>query len=103
MRSALSRSRDTYLREQMNDLEDLSNRLLRHLMGAPLAADLPDDAVVVAHTMGAAELLDYDRTKLRGVILQEGTQLSHVAIVARALNIPLVSACSSRVEMLRPA
>ena len=40
--------------------------------------------------MGPAELLDYDRTRLKGLVLEEGSSTTHVAIVARALDIPVV-------------
>jgi phosphotransferase system enzyme I (PtsP) len=40
--------------------------------------------------MGPAALLDYDRAKLRGLVLEEGGPTSHIAIVARALGIPAV-------------
>ena len=40
--------------------------------------------------MGPAALLDYDRKRLRGLVLEEGTANSHVSIVARALGIPAV-------------
>jgi phosphotransferase system enzyme I (PtsP) len=57
--------------------------------------------IVIARDMGPAELLDYDRTRLRGLVLEEGSALSHVAIVARALDIPVVGRAAdvlSRVE-----
>ena len=74
-RARMQRMADPYLRERMHDLDDLSNRLLRILTGAEATAsrsDLPANAIVVSRNMGPAELLDYDRTKLRGVILEEG-------------------------------
>jgi phosphotransferase system, enzyme I, PtsP len=46
--------------------------------------------IIVARDMGPAELLDYDRRKLKGLVLEEGAPTSHVAIIARALNIPVV-------------
>ena len=52
---------------------------------------LPDNAIVVARAMGPAALLDYDRSRLRGLVLEEGGETSHIAIVARALSIPVVS------------
>jgi phosphotransferase system enzyme I (PtsP) len=97
----LSRSTDSYLRERIQDLDDLAHRLLRHLAGkADTAAKegLPDDAIIIARTMGPAELLDYDRTKLKGVVLEEGSPTSHVAIVARALEIPLVGKVEGLVD-----
>ncbi len=52
------------------------------------AADLPDEFVLVARNMGPAELLDYDRRRLKGLVLEEGSPTAHVAVVARALDIP---------------
>ncbi len=92
VRTRLGQSTDPYIRERLSDLQDLSNRLLLRLTGR-VAIDpstLPDDMIVVARDMGPAELLDYDRNRLRGVVLEEGSALSHVAIVARALDIPVV-------------
>lgn len=104
VRRRLGQSTDPYIRERLSDLQDLCNRLLLRLTGR-VAADpssLPDDMIVVARDMGPAELLDYDRTRLRGVVLEEGSALSHVAIVARALDIPVVGRAPnvlSRVEV----
>ena len=82
---------DLTFRERLHDLEDLANRLLRHLDGktAP-QLDLPDNAILIARNIGPAELLDFDRTKLLGVALEEGSASSHAAIVAKALGIPLI-------------
>ncbi len=84
---------DPYLRERLSDLDDLANRLNRHLMGlAGTAASktLPDKAILIAENMGPADLLDYDRERLCGVVLRDGSPTAHVAIVARALGIPMV-------------
>ena len=92
-RARLQRSTDPYLRERLHDLDDLANRVLHQLTGQPLIAahaDLPDNAILVARTMGPAALLDYDRKKLRGLVLEEGGASSHVAIIARALGIPAI-------------
>lgn len=98
MRAKLQKSRDLYMRERVNDLDDLSNRLLRHLMGRAEDQEMPDAAILVALNMGAAELFDYDTAKLQGLVLQEGSRLSHVAIVARALGIPLVGRAAGVVD-----
>ena len=92
-RARMLRSTDPYLRERLHDLEDLGYRLLRQLVGqdhAPSREHLPDNAILIARAMGPAALLDYDRKRLRGLVLEEGTANSHVAIVARALGIPAV-------------
>ena len=93
MRARLSAVRDPYLRERLHDFEDLASRLLRHLAGESFSAaraDLPADTILLAHMLGPAELLDYDPRRLRALVLEEGSPNAHVAIVARALNIPVV-------------
>jgi len=92
-RVRMSHLTDPYIRERLLDLDDLTNRLLLHLAGKKSEADgatLPDDLVLVARSLGPAELLDYDQRRLRGVIVEEGSPSSHVCIVARALDIPVV-------------
>jgi phosphotransferase system enzyme I (PtsP) len=92
-RARMLRSTDPYLRDRLHDLEDLGHRLMRQLVGrdhAPTREQLPDNAILIARSMGPAALLDYDRTKLRGLVLEEGTANSHVSIVARAMGIPAI-------------
>jgi len=90
-RARLGQARDPYLRERLHDLEDLNDRLLRHLSGDVHAVrQLPDDAILIARNLGPADLLEYDRTKLKGILLEEGSAASHAGIVARALDIPCV-------------
>jgi phosphotransferase system enzyme I (PtsP) len=97
-RTRLGQARDAYLRERLHDFEDLADRLLRVLAGeTPGQRKLPDDAVLIARSLGPAELLEYDRTKLKGLLLEEGSAASHAAIVARALGIP----CVGRLQGLR--
>ncbi|MGB8624076.1 MAG: phosphoenolpyruvate--protein phosphotransferase [Paracoccaceae bacterium] len=90
-RARLQTVPDAYLRERLQDLDDLSNRLLRILtgQGQETGAEMPDDPILIARNIGPGELLAYGR-KLRGIVLEEGSVASHAAIVARALAIPLV-------------
>jgi phosphotransferase system enzyme I (PtsP) len=104
-RARMLRASDPYLRDRLHDLDDLANRLMRVLMGqnhAPGKEHLPDNAIVVARSMGPAALLDYDRKKLRGLILEEGGPTSHVSIVARALGIPAVGEISNATGLVEP-
>jgi phosphotransferase system enzyme I (PtsP) len=104
-RARMLRAADPYLRERLHDLEDLGHRLMRQLMGhdhAPSREQLPDNAILIARAMGPAALLDYDRKRLRGLVLEEGTANSHVAIVARALGIPAVGEVENAVGIADP-
>lgn len=104
-RARMLRSVDPYLRERLHDLDDLGHRLMRQLMGqdhAPAREQLPDNAIIVARTMGPAALLDYDRKRLRGLVLEEGGPNSHVSIVARALGIAAVGEVSNASGLADP-
>lgn len=105
MAARMARVTDPYLRERLVDFDDLANRLLLHLAGHSSAAalgTLPDDMVLIARAIGPAELLDYDRRKLRGLVLEEGSATSHVAIIARALDIPVVGRCVEAMRLIEP-
>ena len=104
-RARMVRVTDAYLQERSHDLDDLANRLLRILTGhtdTAATGDLPKDAIIIARNIRPAELLDYDRERVRGLVLEEGTQNSHVAIVARALRIPMVGQASEVLEIVDP-
>ncbi|MCW6511105.1 phosphoenolpyruvate--protein phosphotransferase [Lichenifustis flavocetrariae] len=104
-RAKLQRQTDPYLRERLHDLDDLANRLLHQLTGQSLVTahdEMPDNAVLVARSMGPAALLDYDRHRLRGLVLEDGGSTSHVAIVARALGVPVVGDVASVVNLVEP-
>jgi phosphotransferase system, enzyme I, PtsP len=84
---------DPLLQDRMHDLEDLSNRLLRIVsgqLGTAAQMGLRHDSILIARNLGPAELLEYDRRRLKGVILQEGSLTSHVVIVARAMGVPVL-------------
>jgi phosphotransferase system, enzyme I, PtsP len=104
-RARMLRMPDPHARDRLHDIDDLSNRLLRLLSGGGGTAatgSLPQDAIVVARTMGPAELLDYDRQRLRGLVLEEGGAASHVAIVARALGIAALTQVKGVLEAVEP-
>ena len=93
-RVRMLRQAEAYWHERLRDLDELSDRLLRILAGRPsahaVAAKLPHDTILVARSMGPADLLDYDRSRLRGLVIEETGGQSHVAIVAKALGIAAI-------------
>jgi phosphotransferase system enzyme I (PtsP) len=90
-RARMLQASDPYLRERLQDLEDLASRLQQHLAGTGAPDLAPDaDMILIARTLGPAELLDYPRERLRGLVLEEGSPTSHVVIIARAFDIPVV-------------
>ncbi len=87
-------SQDLYLQERAMDFEDLGQRLIRYLN-----ADKPDlknkepkeDFILFAKSLGPARLLDFNLKHLKGLILAEATKNAHVTIVAKSLDIPVIS------------
>lgn len=102
-RARLMKAKDAYLRARLHDLEDLANRLLRALSGETLTPgnkDISDDAVIFAREIGPAELLDYDRNKLKAIVLEDGSSSSHTSIICRALSIPLVGQVEGALDLI---
>ncbi len=105
MKVRLTQASDPYIRERLHDLEDLANRLLLHLTGGdPTAANrpMPEDAILVCRSLGPAELMDYPRGTVRGVLMEEGTPTMHAVIVARALDIPVLGRLQGLYSRIAP-
>ena len=84
---------DPLLQDRMHDLEDLANRLIRIVsgqLGTAAQKGLGQDSILVAKNLGPAELLEYDKRRLKGVVLEQGSLTAHVVIVARAMGIPVI-------------
>jgi phosphotransferase system, enzyme I, PtsP len=88
-RARMANAKDGYLRERLHDLEELDNRLLRHIHGADHES-APENSVLVARDIGPAELLEYGRGKIVAILLEEGSPSSHAAIVAKAMGVPMI-------------
>jgi phosphotransferase system enzyme I (PtsP) len=104
-RTRMMQAADPYLRERLLDLEDLANRLQHYLSGGLVGAEagnLPPEFILVAHSMGPAELLDYAHRRVRGLVLEEGSPTAHVSIVARAFDIPVVGRVEDATSRTEP-
>jgi phosphotransferase system, enzyme I, PtsP len=103
MRLRMSKVQDPLLRDRIHDLDDLARRLLRHLTGdfGQRGQNIPHNSVLVARSMGPAELIDYRGDRLVGLILEEAASTSHVAIVARAMGLPVVGDCKGLSDAAR--
>ena len=105
IRAQMAHITDPYLRERLLDFEDLTGRLLQHLGGqeaSSAAMDLPEDVVLIARSLGPAELLDYELKRLRAVVIAEGSATAHVAIVARALDLPVLGGVKEVLSSVDP-
>ncbi len=93
MWSKLSATSDPYIKEKLYDLRDVSDRL-RAFIGGDVEREFvsgDEDIVVIAQSMGPADLMDYNYTKIKALVIEECSPTMHVVIVAKALNIPVVA------------
>ncbi|SAL83129.1 phosphoenolpyruvate-protein phosphotransferase [Caballeronia choica] len=88
---------DEYLRERKADIEQVVERVLKALAGAPSTASLVvhnaasnghNEMIVVAHDIAPADMLQFKTQAFKGFVTDLGGRTSHTAIVARSLGIP---------------
>ncbi|MBR1601749.1 MAG: phosphoenolpyruvate--protein phosphotransferase [Alphaproteobacteria bacterium] len=93
MWNKLSATSDQYLKERLYDLRDVSDRLRAFIAGDEENTLVPvdEDIIIIAQTMGPADLMDYNYEHIRGLIIEDCTPTMHVVIVAKALNIPVIA------------
>ncbi len=83
-------SSEPYIREKAQDIEDLATRIIRHLAGKEARLTLLRNRIVVAGDLYPSDLLKLSAEGVRGIVLLSGGVASHVAILARSLQIPMV-------------
>ncbi len=101
----MSQMASPYIKERIQDLEDLSSHLLQVLIGKPMVprgAELPESFILVARTLGPAELLDYDHKRIKGLVLEEGSATSHTAVIARAMDLPALAKVDGATSVIQP-
>ena len=103
LRDRMRRITDPYLRERLADLEDLAGRLMRSLSGNIVAHEaVPLGAILLARRLGPAELLDWHARGIAGAAVEEASPAGHAAILARALNLPMLGGTRGVVDAAGP-
>ena len=100
--SKFSMIEDSYLREKIYDVKDVGRRLLENLTGHAQKLHDYQDKIVIARELFPSDALKLFSQKVKGIILLSGGAASHVAILARSLNIPLVVANELALLSLNP-
>lgn len=94
------------LQEKSQDLKDLRDTLLRLMMDEKVTHFAPEfeeeNMVVVARELTPQQMFRLDASKVVGVLTEKGSESSHVAIIARALNFPAVVGVENIIDSLRP-
>lgn len=84
--------KDEYLKERVRDLFDMEKRVLRHILGRAREdlARLTEPVILVAHDLTPSQAVTLDKEKILGLAINVGGATSHMAIIARMLDIPAV-------------
>ncbi|WP_308464313.1 phosphoenolpyruvate--protein phosphotransferase [Geobacter sp. AOG2] len=84
---------DAYLRERINDVEAVVERILRTMTGqvhTPISAE-QGHTIVVARDLTPADILQMDKTRIIGMVTEGGGRTAHAAILARSFRMPAVA------------
>jgi phosphotransferase system enzyme I (PtsP) len=82
---------DVYLRERASDIRDLGRRILMHLQQERVApVEYPENTILVGDEVSAIQFAEVPVERLTGVVSVKGAAFSHLAILARAMNVPAV-------------
>lgn len=87
----LKNSGDTYIRQMAQDIEAVADRIVTHLSGNnEKKLEFEPNSVLVGKTFTPGEVLSYREQKISGFVVKEGGPNSHMALIARALYLPVV-------------
>ena len=77
------------IRRRINDMQEISNRLIQILGGAAIRINLGDEPVIlVAEALSPTEIMEMDKEKLLAVVMHHGSTVSHASIMAKTMEIP---------------
>jgi phosphotransferase system enzyme I (PtsI) len=95
---------DPYMRERKVDVRQVVERLLKALMGHPSQSPVPPareaNSILVAHDLSPADMILFKEHNYAGFITDLGGATSHMAILARSINIPSVVALHLARELI---
>jgi len=90
LENAIVSSADEYIRERVNDIEDMKNRVLRNLLKGRLVSKITENSIVIARNLTPADTILFSNRNLLGIATDLGGINSHVALISRSLKIPAV-------------
>lgn len=95
----LKKSQNPYLAARASDIKTVFNSLLKTMKNIPLSAlsfpsTLPLNSIIVARSLEVEDIFDLKERKVAGIVLEEGGTFSHIVILARAYNIPILTGIS---------
>jgi phosphotransferase system enzyme I (PtsI) len=93
---------DEYIGRRMDDVDSVSERVLRNLVGvqADSLAEIKDEVIVVAHSLSPFDIVEINVNNVMGILTDVGGRTSHMAIMSEALEIPVVVGLERASDMI---
>ena len=88
--AAFSAMDSPYMQARAVDIRDISQRVLRALMGGRQTLLMDEPAILVADEYLPSEVMDFDQRRLLGLVTRKGSLDSHTAMLVRAYHIPAI-------------
>jgi len=95
-------SNDEYIKERINDVEDIKNRVLKRLIKEKLFSKIDQNSIVIARNLTPGDTILFSDRKLLGFATDLGGTTSHVSIIARSLNVPAVVGLNDISRSIKP-
>ncbi len=101
---AFSHIDDAYIKERVSDIRDVTQRLLKNLLGRkdPDLSKMSEDSILAARDITPSDAANLGSNRVRGIITDLGSRTSHTVIMARSLNVPCVVGLHDLSSELRP-
>lgn len=98
---ALNSLSDDYIKERAKDVEDIGNRLICWIAGRPYSglSGIDSGTILVAKDLLPSALMNAPRDSVAGIVLEEGSATSHVAILAGSMEIPTLVGCARALDL----
>lgn len=84
-------SDDQMFCERAADLHDIKERIIRNLHICKLRSWVPEGSIVVSHHLSPADIILLSRSHVKGFATDTGGKTSHIALICKSLNIPMVA------------
>lgn len=93
---------DGYIGRRMDDVDSVSERVLRNLAGvqADSLEEIREEVIVVAHSLSPCDIVEINVSNVMGILTDVGSRISHMAIMSEALEIPVVVGLESATDMI---
>jgi phosphotransferase system enzyme I (PtsI) len=104
IQAVFSRIENPYFRDRRSDVDNVGEQILRNLVGVEASPNeaVPRGAVVFAHDLSPADVIELGRAGVSGFFTEGGGKTSHTAVVARALGLPHVVGVQDFVQHIHP-